>query len=103
MLKAQSAQSYDKIATYRLKSDLYAEYNNQTRSVLNFNTTTNVTFDLTLLQLLDVVSIVIFYFKKDIENLSNHNELKLKNDAAETIQFSGWLNLVDCILLNFLK
>ena len=68
---------------------MFDSYQTWVRPVKNPNTTTNITIDLTLLQILSVV----IKFK----TISSHIFaliIQVKDDSGQTITISGWLNLV---------
>ena len=72
-----------------LNIHMFDSYLNWVRPVKNPNTTTNITIDLTLLQILSVV----IKFK----TISSHIFaliIQVKDDSGQTITISGWLNLV---------
>jgi hypothetical protein len=77
-------------------SDLFTGYQTNIRPVFNVNTPINISLDLSLMQLLSVVSYrsTILTFKTFIKLCRFFLKPNLKNDEAETIQFSGWLILV---------
>ena len=57
-IKSQKAQTkFDNVTSYNLYNYLFTGYNPIIRPVVNSNTTINITFDLSLMQLINIVKI----------------------------------------------
>ena len=62
LIETGDSSRYVNITDYKLKKATFSGYDSWIRPVVNMNTTTNISFDLTLLQILEMVMWTFFIF-----------------------------------------